>query len=104
MLKYFLPVGKYKTQRESCQAIMTLVESYWNKEINVETLIESIRRLDECNHSKIFRNNDYAYIIKERCGKKRLNIVTEILTTSDKGLVERIEVLSNRWMIKRMDI
>lgn len=69
----------YKTQRELSIVINTLIDSYWNNEIEEDVLIENIQRLYLNNPSKILKNNEFTTIMKQQTGKRRLSVVAKIL-------------------------
>lgn len=72
----------YKTQREIAEVINRLIDSYWNDEISEDFLIEKINSLYLNNSAKIKKNNDFTTIIKQQCGKRRLEVVTKIIKTN----------------------
>lgn len=72
----------YKTQREIAQVINKLIDSYWNDEISEDFLIEKINSLYVNNPAKIKKNNDFTTIIKQQCGKRRLEVVRKIIKTN----------------------
>lgn len=69
----------YRTQREIAIAINSLIDSYWNNELEEEVLIENIRHLYINNPSKILKNNDFTTIMKQQTGKRRLSVLAKIL-------------------------
>lgn len=72
----------YKTQREIAQVINKLIDSYWNDEISEDFLIEKINSLYLNNSAKIKKNNDFTTIIKQQCGKRRLEVVRKLIKTN----------------------
>lgn len=72
----------YKTQREIAEVINRLIDSYWNDEISEDFLIEKINSLYLNNSAKIKKKNDFTTIIKQQCGKRRLEVVTKIIKTN----------------------
>lgn len=69
----------YKTQRELADVINKLIDAYWRGDINEEFLINQISGLQINNPSKIMKSNDFTTIIKQQCGKRRLEVVERIL-------------------------
>ena len=69
----------YKTQRELAEVINKLIDAYWNGDIKEEFLINQISGLQINNPSKIMKNSDFTTIIKQQCGKRRLEVVERIL-------------------------
>lgn len=72
----------YKTQRELADVINKLMDSYWNGEIKEEFLISQVSTLYINNPSKIMKNSEFTTIIKQQCGKRRLEVVERILNIS----------------------
>lgn len=69
----------YKTQREIAEVINNIIDSYWENIINEELLIQNIKVLYSNNSSKIIKEDDFTTIIKQQCGKRRLEVVEKIL-------------------------
>lgn len=69
----------YKNQTEISTAINKVIDSYLNDEIDEESMINNIRIIYENNYSKIIKNGDYAKVLKQRCGKRRLEIVSKVI-------------------------
>ncbi|WP_010247748.1 TIGR04540 family protein [Acetivibrio cellulolyticus] len=74
----------YKTQRELADVINKLIDSYWTGDIKEEFLINQISGLYNNNPSKFMKNSDFTTIIKQQCGKRRLEVVERILKISQK--------------------
>lgn len=68
----------YKNQTEISAAINHVIDTYLDNGINEESMTNSINTIFENNHSKIIKNGDYAKVLKQRCGKRRLEIVSKI--------------------------
>ncbi|MCM1991300.1 TIGR04540 family protein [Oceanirhabdus seepicola] len=69
----------YRTQRELAYAINKLIDAYWNDEISDELIIQKITDLYTNNPSKVLKNDDFTTILKQQCGKRRLEVVGKIL-------------------------
>ena len=74
----------YKTQRELAGVINKLIDAYWNGDIKEDFLIYQIYSLHINNPSKIMKNSDFTTIIKQQCGKRRLEVVERILNIASK--------------------
>jgi len=72
----------YKTQRELAIAINTLIDSYWNSEVNEEELIKSISEIYINNSLKVYKNDQFTTVLKQHCGKRRLDVVSRVLEMS----------------------
>ena len=68
----------YKNQTEVSIAINRIIDTYLNNQIDETSMINSIKTIFENNHSKIIKNGDYTKVLKQRCGKRRLEIVSKV--------------------------
>ena len=73
----------YKTQRELGEAINKVVDSYWSDEIDENDLIKTIKYLNENNYSKMVKDKKFTTVIKQQCGKRRLEVINKILSIED---------------------
>lgn len=69
----------YRTQREVATVINEIVDKYWTNNLTDEQLEENVKTVYENNQDKIIKDNDYTTIIKQQCGKKRLDVVSKII-------------------------
>ncbi|WP_425446648.1 TIGR04540 family protein [Dethiothermospora halolimnae] len=69
----------YKSQLEVSKVINELIDGYWNDEISEELLIKNTKKLIEYNKPKIIKNGDYTTVLKQKCGKRRLGVLSKIL-------------------------
>ena len=69
----------YKTQRELAIVLNKLIDAYWNNDITEEFLYEKIELLDTNNPVKIIKFDEYTTIVKQQCGKRRLEIIDLVL-------------------------
>jgi len=69
----------YKTQRELATAINQLVDQYWADSYTEEQLIQSIKMLYLHNTAKILKRGEFTTVLKQVCGKRRLEVVSHIL-------------------------
>jgi uncharacterized protein (TIGR04540 family) len=69
----------YKSQRELAIILNDIVDRYWNDEINEENFIEILHKLYEDNSQKVMKNDDFTTVLKQQCGKRRLEIVGKII-------------------------
>ena len=65
----------FKSQKELAQALIEVIDAYWAKSLMEEDMMNKIDELVQKNREKIFTNGDYASVIKQRLGKKRLALV-----------------------------
>lgn len=69
----------YKSQVEVAEVINQIIDGYWNNEIEEKIMIDRISRLLKTNMSKVIKNEDFTKVIKQKCGKRRLEIVSNII-------------------------
>lgn len=69
----------YKTQRDIAEVINELIDSYWDNTIDENLLINNIKVLHGNNLNKIIKDGDFTTILKQQCGKRRLEVVEKIL-------------------------
>ena len=70
----------YKNQTEISAAINKVIDSYLNDKIDEESMVKNIKIIYENNYSKIIKNGDYAKVLKQRCGKRRLEILSKVIS------------------------
>lgn len=73
----------HKTQRDVAASINLVVDKYWNDEIDEARLIELIQKLYIANTNKLFKDGKYTTIIRQQCGKRRLEVVKQVIKQSD---------------------
>lgn len=71
-------VTYYKNQISLAHALIDIIDKYWAEELSEEAMISSLSGLIEKNKEKLFQVDDYTSIIKQRLGKKRLDLLTKI--------------------------
>lgn len=69
----------YKTQREIAEVINEIIDGYWENKISEDDMIEKIILLYENNSSKIIKDKDFTTILKQQCGKRRLEVVDKLI-------------------------
>lgn len=69
----------YKTQREIAEVINQIIDGYWNDDISEEIMIDKIKLLYGNNESKFIKDDDFTTILKQQCGKRRLEIVEKLI-------------------------
>lgn len=68
----------YKNQTEVAEAINFVIDSYWADKIVEKEMIQTIKDIIRNNDSLLYKNGDYTTILKQRSGKRRLEIVSRI--------------------------
>lgn len=69
----------YKSQVEVAEVINQIIDGYWSNEIKEQIMIDNINKLLKTNFSKIIKDEDYTKVIKQKCGKRRLEIISNII-------------------------
>ncbi|MDV2581662.1 TIGR04540 family protein [Alkalibacillus haloalkaliphilus] len=69
----------YRTQREVGIIINQIVDAYWDEEICEKGLINQITRLYTNNKDRIYKGNEFTTVLKQQCGKRRLEVVERII-------------------------
>ena len=72
----------YKTQRDLAVSLNSIIDAYWNNEINEETLFESISEMYVNNTNKMLKGREFTTVLKQHCGKRRLEVIEKILKSS----------------------
>lgn len=75
----------YKTQRELGEVVNKVVDSYWSDEIDENDFIKIIEHLYKNNSSKMVKDDIFTTVIKQQCGKRRLDVVNKILNIEGNG-------------------
>lgn len=69
----------YKNQRELAIAINELIDLYWCNKLNEEHMISCLKKIILNNQNKVIGDTGFRPIIIQRCGKKRLDVISRIL-------------------------
>ncbi|WP_079914134.1 TIGR04540 family protein [Paenibacillus sp. 32352] len=69
----------YKTQRDLASALNGIVDAYWENVLNEEDLIKNVLEIYTNNTKKILKHNEFTTILKQQCGKRRLEVIERIL-------------------------
>ena len=69
----------YKTQRELALSLSSLVDAYWQDEVDEEALFKNVQDIYTNNQEKVLKNGDFTTVLRQQCGKRRLVVVERIL-------------------------
>lgn len=69
----------YKTQRELATVINGVVDGYWANLITEEDMISKVSSIYTNNPMKIWKENEFTTILKQQCGKRRLEVIEKVL-------------------------
>jgi len=72
----------YKTQRDLAAALNFIVDTYWNNQINEDELFKKISDLYINNSNKVTKGDDFTTVLKQQCGKRRLEVIEKVLISS----------------------
>ncbi|PRR70125.1 TIGR04540 family protein [Clostridium thermopalmarium] len=68
----------FKNQKEAAEAINYIIDSYWEDRIDEKNMIELLKGIMRNNDSLIFKDNEFVTLLKQKCGKRRLEIALKI--------------------------
>ena len=80
----------YKSQVEVSEVINLIIDGYWNNEIEEKIMIDRINKLLKTNLTKVIKDKDFTKVIKQKCGKRRLEIVCNIIEIQNNGNAEEL--------------
>jgi len=69
----------YKSQRELAVILNIIVDNYWNDKIDEEKFQQILHNLYEDNPQKVMKNGEFTTVLKQQCGKRRLEIVQRVI-------------------------
>ena len=72
-------VTYFKSQKDLAVALIRLIDNYWNYELDEESLINQINEFTSKNKEKLIVNGDYTSVLKQRLGKRRVELLNKIL-------------------------
>ncbi len=69
----------YRTQREIASVINEVIDNYWANNICDHELEKIILFLCEFNIEKIIKDEGFTTVLRQQCGKKRLEVFSKII-------------------------
>lgn len=75
----------HKTQRDLAQSINKIIDKYWDDKIDQDEMIGAIQSLCEMNQEKLMKNGQFTTVIRQQCGKKRLEVVSFVIKMNQKS-------------------
>lgn len=69
----------FKSQKEFAEALIILINSYWEQKIEETEFLNRIKELVSKNEEKMFSDGDYTSIIRQRLGKRRIELLNKVL-------------------------
>lgn len=70
----------YKTQRELATALNEIVDAYWDNTVSEDSLMQSVSNMYINNPNKIIKQEQFTTILKQQCGKRRLEVIERVLS------------------------
>lgn len=72
----------YKSQVEVANALSEILDAYLKNQIEEYFMISSINKIIKNNKEKVINAEGFTAVVKQKCGKRRLEIITKILELS----------------------
>ncbi|WP_339217739.1 TIGR04540 family protein [Ornithinibacillus sp. FSL M8-0202] len=72
-----------KTQRDLASTINLVIDNYWKDQIDELKMIELLQKLYVTNSTKIIKDGKYTTILRQQCGKRRLDVVSKVLKDTE---------------------
>lgn len=69
----------YKSQVEVAAALADVIDAYLEDEIEENFMIKSVNKIIENNREKVINTQGFTTVVKQKCGKRRLSIISKIL-------------------------
>ena len=69
----------FKSQKDLANALINLIDSYWGSEINEELFLDRINEIVSKNNEKVYSDNEYTSVIRQRLGKRRIELLDKVL-------------------------
>jgi uncharacterized protein (TIGR04540 family) len=75
----------FKSQRDLAEALNKYIDDYWSMELSEADLIKYLKQVYENNKDKIMKDNQITAVVKQRLGKKRLELIIKILELEEEN-------------------
>lgn len=72
-------VTYFKNQKDIAKALNNLIDQYWNYEMDESLVFVKIKELVLKNDDKVFIQGNYSSVIRQRLGKRRIELLNKIL-------------------------
>ena len=69
----------YKSQVEVANALSEVIDDYLEDRIEENFMINSINKIVENNKDKVINTEGFTTVVKQKCGKRRLSIISKII-------------------------
>jgi len=74
----------YKSQKDVAHALKLLIDEYWELKVEEDIFIEKLNQIIDNNGDKVFKDNDFTSLIKQRLGKKRMELILKVIEGDNK--------------------
>lgn len=71
----------FKNQRDLAQELIRIIDDYWDRGLSENDLKSFINQIIQNNREKVYKGNNFTCIIQQRLGKKRLGLLTKIISS-----------------------
>ena len=73
----------YKNQKELAQGLVEIIDTYWKQKTSEQNFLDYVNKVAQNNSEKLYKNNEFTSVIKQRLGKKRIELLNKILRTGE---------------------
>lgn len=79
-----------KTQRDLAATLNLVIDTYWEDAIHENEMVELIQKLFNNNESKFFKEGNFTTVLRQQCGKRRLEVVSRVLDMNGKVSISSV--------------
>lgn len=69
----------YKSQVDVANALSEVIDAYLENKVEENFMINSINKIVENNKEKVINVEGFTAVVKQKCGKRRLSIISKII-------------------------
>lgn len=73
----------YKTQRDLAISLNSIIDAYWENIIDEKVLMNKVSEVYINNQNKVLKNGGFTTVLKQQCGKRRLEIIENIIKSNN---------------------
>ena len=73
----------YRSQIGLALGLNKIVDAYWNGEFEESDFADTVKAIVNNNKDKLYKEDDFTSLLSQRCGKKRLTLITKILENTN---------------------
>lgn len=74
----------YKSQKDVAYALKLLIDDYWEFKIEEAIFIQKLQQIIDNNQDLIFKDKDFTSLLKQRLGKKRIELILKVIEGDNK--------------------